>query len=76
MVEGHLDLIRNRRKAAESRAREARRRAGIARFREANASDPLTASLYAAEAAAHERAVELQEQAAASQHEHEVEATA
>ena len=72
MLEGHVDLIRKRREAAEVRAAEARRRAGLARFQEANATDPAAAERYAAEAVTHERAVELQEQAATSQREHEL----
>jgi hypothetical protein len=72
MLEGHVELIRKRREAAELRAAEARRRAGLARFHEANANDPVAAERYAAEAVTHERAVELQEQAAANQREHEL----
>ena len=76
MHNGHIELIRKRREAAEVRAAEARRRAGVARFHEANADDSAAAERYAVEAVTHERAVELHEGAAASQREHELHAQA
>lgn len=74
--EGHLNRIRLRREAAERRAAQARRRAGLARAQEAESTDPLSAARFASEALAHERAAELQLQAAESQREHELEAGA
>lgn len=72
-MDRHRQLIQRRREAALRRAEEARRRAGLARAREADASDPLAAARYAEEAVAHERAVELQRDAANNQLSHEQE---